>query len=98
MKSRPLSHQSLHFRCLRTGTVHDLPTSFDPELITKLDPEPSDYLKRRGFQVMGYHLELLGYHGQDSEPETPFAPGSPITQTTTNSTRTAPETSGAAES
>ena len=27
-----------HFRCLRTGTVHDLPTRFDPDLIAKLDP------------------------------------------------------------
>ena len=27
-----------HFRCLRSGTVHDLPTPFDPDLIAKLDP------------------------------------------------------------
>ena len=27
-----------HFRCLRSGTVHDLPTRFDPDLIAKLDP------------------------------------------------------------
>jgi len=86
-----------HFRCLRTGTVHDLPTSFDPQLIGKLDPELSDYLKRHGFQVLGYHLELLGYQ-QDGDPETAFLPGSPVTQTTTNPPRTAPEICGAAES
>jgi Fe2+ or Zn2+ uptake regulation protein len=54
-----------HFRCLRTGTVCDLPTNFDPELITKLDPELSEYLKRNGFEVTGYHLELVGYQVQE---------------------------------
>lgn len=62
-----------HFRCLRTGAVHDLPTGFDPDLITKLDPELSDYLKRNGFKVMGYHLELLGYQGPENVSE-----GSPV--------------------
>jgi Fur family transcriptional regulator, peroxide stress response regulator len=52
-----------HFRCLRTGSVHDLPTPFDPELIGKLDPQLSDYLSRQGFQVTGYRLELVGYLG-----------------------------------
>jgi Fur family transcriptional regulator, peroxide stress response regulator len=50
-----------HFRCLRSGTVHDLPTRFDPALIGKLDPDLSSYLKHHGFQVTGYRLELLGY-------------------------------------
>jgi Fe2+ or Zn2+ uptake regulation protein len=50
-----------HFRCLRTGTVHDLPTRFDPDLIAKLDPELVEDLDRRGFRVTGYRLELLGY-------------------------------------
>jgi Fe2+ or Zn2+ uptake regulation protein len=50
-----------HFRCLRTGEVHDLPTPFDPDLIAKLDPQLSDYLNRQGFQVTGYRLELVGY-------------------------------------
>ena len=31
-----------HFRCLRTGTVHDLPTRFDPDLVAKLDPSLGD--------------------------------------------------------
>ncbi len=62
--ARPDLHY--HFRCLRTGEVHDLPTAFDPELISKLDPQLSSYLSRQGFQVTGYRLELVGY--QDSHP------------------------------
>jgi Fur family transcriptional regulator, peroxide stress response regulator len=53
-----------HFRCLRTGTVHDLPTRFDPDLLAKLDPLLADYLNRQGFQVTGYRLELVGYQGK----------------------------------
>jgi Fe2+ or Zn2+ uptake regulation protein len=53
--------QHYHFRCLRTGAVHDLPTPFDPGLIAKLDPQLSDYLGQQGFQVTGYRLELVGY-------------------------------------
>ncbi len=62
--ARPDLHY--HFRCLRTGEVHDLPTTFDPELIGKLDPQLSSYLSRQGFQVTGYRLELVGY--QDGPP------------------------------
>jgi Fur family transcriptional regulator, peroxide stress response regulator len=50
-----------HFRCLRSGTVHDLPTQFDPDLIAKLDPRLQDDLCRQGFRVTGYRLELIGY-------------------------------------
>jgi Fur family transcriptional regulator, peroxide stress response regulator len=50
-----------HFRCLRSGTVHDLPTRFDPDLIAKLDPRLQDDLCRQGFRVTGYRLELIGY-------------------------------------
>jgi Fur family peroxide stress response transcriptional regulator len=50
-----------HFRCLRSGTVHDLPTQFDPDLIAKLDPQLEDDLCRQGFRVTGYRLELIGY-------------------------------------
>jgi Fe2+ or Zn2+ uptake regulation protein len=50
-----------HFRCLRTGQVHDLPTRFDPDLIARLDPDLAETLKRQGFQVTGYRLELVGY-------------------------------------
>ncbi len=54
--------QHYHFRCLRTGAVHDLPTPFDPDLVAKLDPQLGEYLSRQGFQVTGYHLEFVGYH------------------------------------
>lgn len=50
-----------HFRCLRTGAVHDLPTRYAPDLIDRLDPRLADELRSRGFQVTGYRLELLGY-------------------------------------
>jgi Fur family transcriptional regulator, peroxide stress response regulator len=50
-----------HFRCLRSGTVHDLPTRFDPDLIKKLDPCLHEELDRQGFEVTGYRLELVGY-------------------------------------
>lgn len=50
-----------HFRCLRTGTIHDLPTEYDPHLIDRIDPALADDLRSRGFQVTGYRLELLGY-------------------------------------
>jgi Fur family transcriptional regulator, peroxide stress response regulator len=51
-----------HFRCLRSGTVHDLPTRFDPDLIKKLDPRLHEDLNQQGFEVTGYRLELIGYH------------------------------------
>lgn len=50
-----------HFRCLRTGAIHDLPTEYDPGLIDRLDPALADDLRSRGFRVTGYRLELLGY-------------------------------------
>lgn len=58
-----------HLRCLRTGTVQDLPTSFDPELITKLDPDLARSLRERGFQVTGYRLELVGYFSETGDTE-----------------------------
>lgn len=54
-----------HFRCLQTGTVHDLPTRYDPDLVDRLDPLLADDLRSRGFQVTGYRLELLGYQRAD---------------------------------
>ena len=50
-----------HARCLRSGTLHDLTTPYDPHLIDKLDPELTDRLRDRGFQVTGYRLELVGF-------------------------------------
>jgi Fe2+ or Zn2+ uptake regulation protein len=59
------SDDHYHFRCLRTGTIHDLPTEFDPKLIDRLDPLLAEDLRRRGFEVTGYRLELLGYSRPD---------------------------------
>lgn len=50
-----------HFRCTRTGTVHDLPTPFDPELLQRLDAQLVDALQQQGFHVTGHRLELIGY-------------------------------------
>jgi len=55
------SDRHYHFRCLRTGAIHDLPTEYDPRLIDRLDPALTDDLRSQGFQVTGYRLELLGY-------------------------------------
>jgi Fe2+ or Zn2+ uptake regulation protein len=56
-----------HFRCLRTGAIHDLPTEYDPGLIDRLDPTLSEELRSRGFRLTGYRLELLGYRIPDRE-------------------------------
>ncbi len=66
-----------HFRCLRSGAVHDLPTHFDPDLLNKLDPRLTEDLRRHGFEVTGYRLELLGY-----ETDPSIAPESNPTLTT----------------
>lgn len=50
-----------HFRCLRTGRVHDLDTPYDPQLLDKLDPHLVANLDRQGFHVTGYRLELVGH-------------------------------------
>lgn len=63
------SERHYHLRCLRSGTVHDLPTPFDPDLIEKLDPDLTQSLRQQGFQVTGYRLELVGFY----EPEAPSA-------------------------
>ncbi len=51
----------------------DLPTPFDPDLLSKLDPRLVDSLTRRGFQVTGYRLEVLGTFGGGTPDETPVA-------------------------
>ena len=43
------SDHHYHLRCLRSGTVKDLPTPFDPDLIAKLDPSLAATLRRQGF-------------------------------------------------
>jgi Fur family transcriptional regulator, peroxide stress response regulator len=57
-----------HLRCLRSGSVHDLPTPFDPDLIDKLDPGLTVHLQQQGFRVMGYRLELIGYFDAAASP------------------------------
>jgi Fe2+ or Zn2+ uptake regulation protein len=51
-----------HLRCLRTGQVRDLATPFDRHLLDKLDPQLVADLRRQGFYVTDYRLELLGYY------------------------------------
>jgi Fe2+ or Zn2+ uptake regulation protein len=50
-----------HYRCLTSGEVHDVPTTFDPALLDKLDPNLVAELRRHGFHVTSYRLEVLGY-------------------------------------
>jgi Fe2+ or Zn2+ uptake regulation protein len=49
-----------HLRDTRTGMVQDLPASYDPHLLQKLDPTLIERLAREGFAVQGYRLEVLG--------------------------------------
>ena len=56
------SDHHYHLRCLRSGAVEDLSTPYDPDLIAKLDPGLAAQLEERGFHVMGYRLELVGYY------------------------------------
>jgi Fe2+ or Zn2+ uptake regulation protein len=50
-----------HLRCLKTGRIRDLDTPFDPDLLNKLDQNLVESLRRRGFHVTDYRLELLGH-------------------------------------
>ena len=54
------SDSHYHLRCLKSGQVRDLATPFDPDLLDKLDPHLVESLRRQGFQVTDYRLELLG--------------------------------------
>jgi Fe2+ or Zn2+ uptake regulation protein len=56
-----------HLRCERTGQIRDLDTPFDPQLLDKLDPHLVESLRRQGFEVTDYRLELIG-HFQPSYP------------------------------
>ncbi len=55
------SDRHYHARCLRSGSLHDLATPYDPHLIDKLDPGLMERLRLRGFLVTGYRLELVGF-------------------------------------
>lgn len=60
------SENHYHLRCLRTGAVQDLPTEYDPNLITKIDPDLAQTLRLQGFRMTGYRLELVGYYESES--------------------------------
>jgi Fe2+ or Zn2+ uptake regulation protein len=60
------SDRHYHLRCLHSGSVEDLPTPFDPDLIEKLDPGLTERLEQEGFRVTGYRLELVGYYDRAS--------------------------------
>ncbi len=49
-----------HLRDVNTGELCDLPASFDPQLLEKIDPQLVRQLAQQGFQVTGYRLEVLG--------------------------------------
>jgi Fe2+ or Zn2+ uptake regulation protein len=55
------SDHHYHFRCLDTGQIRDLETPYDPQLLEKLDPNLVEALRRQGFHVTDYRLELLGH-------------------------------------
>jgi Fur family transcriptional regulator, peroxide stress response regulator len=62
------SDHHYHLRCLRSGVVEDVPTTFDPDLIAKIDPGLGPKLANKGFRVTGYRLELIGYYEDDESP------------------------------
>ena len=51
-----------HLRCLRSGAVEDVEVAFDPDLITRMDPDLGPRLQKEGFRITGYRLELVGYY------------------------------------
>lgn len=55
------SEAHYHLRCERTGQVRDLPLSYDPHLLDKIDPELAESLRRQGFEITGHRLEAVGY-------------------------------------
>ncbi|MCS6976042.1 MAG: transcriptional repressor [Gemmatales bacterium] len=61
-----------HLRCLRTGQIRDLDAP-PGSLLEKLEPEVLENLRRQGFHVTDYRLELLGYF----EPDAASAVSSP---------------------
>lgn len=53
-----------HLRCVKSGQVRDLDIPYDNELLSKLDTELVEVLRRQGFHVTDYRLELLGHFDQ----------------------------------
>lgn len=55
-----------HLRCVATGEIRDLDTPFDRDLLKKLDPHVIEHLRRQGFHVTSYRLEILGHFEKNS--------------------------------
>jgi Fe2+ or Zn2+ uptake regulation protein len=49
-----------HLRDVESGEIRDLPVEFDPQLLSKIDPDLVKKLSSDGFHVTGYRLEVLG--------------------------------------
>lgn len=49
-----------HLRCTKTNQVRDLDVPYDDGLLDKLHPQLVAALRRQGFEVTGYRLEVLG--------------------------------------
>src|SRR6516225_7838803 len=45
------SEPHYHLRCQHTGEVIDLPLSYDPALLDKLDPQLVETLRQQGFEI-----------------------------------------------
>jgi Fe2+ or Zn2+ uptake regulation protein len=55
-----------HLRDVATGEIRDLPADFDPQLLSKIDPQLVARLADEGFEVTGYRLEVLGRFSADN--------------------------------
>lgn len=53
-----------HLRCLKTGAIRDLDIERDPDLLDKLSPTLIEDLRKAGFHVTDYRLELVGHFDQ----------------------------------
>jgi Fur family peroxide stress response transcriptional regulator len=49
-----------HFRDVDTGEVHDIKSRYDAKLLEKIDPALVNELVAKGFEVLGYRLEVVG--------------------------------------
>lgn len=59
-------HAHYHLRCERTGQLCDLELPYDPSLLDRLAPELIEELRRKGFEVLGHRLEVIGRFRQPS--------------------------------
>ncbi|MEJ7639812.1 MAG: transcriptional repressor [Singulisphaera sp.] len=56
-----------HASCLRSGSLPDLATPYDPRVIAKLDPGLMGRLRLQSFFVTGYRLSLVGFFDEAIE-------------------------------